>query len=78
MKDFAHQLSDLMGRPVLDQTGLTYHYDFSFKVAQSPGKLPAAFREQLGLQIESVTAPIHVIVVDDVQQPTLDAESPRT
>ena len=74
MKGLARALSRIVGRPVLDQTGLTGRYDFSFKVSQTPNKLPAALREQLGLQLEGTTAPVNVIVVDDVQQPTLDKE----
>ena len=75
MKGLARALSRIVGRPVLDQTGLTGRYDFSLKVSQTPNKLPAALREQLGLQLEATTAPVDVIVVDDVQQPTLDKES---
>jgi bla regulator protein BlaR1 len=75
MKDLARTLSSIVGRPVLDQTGLTGRYDFSLKVTQTPNKLSAALREQLGLQLEATTAPVNVIVVDDVQQPTLDVES---
>jgi bla regulator protein BlaR1 len=77
MKDLARQLSHILGRPVLDQTGLTGHYDFVFTVTQTPNKLPTALREQLGLQLEAMTAPVNMIVVDDVQQPTLDAQSSR-
>ena len=75
LKELTNTISELLGRPVIDQTGLAGQYDFSFQRANSPESLAAELREQLGLQLEAVTAPVNVIVVDDLQQPTLDVQS---
>ena len=64
-----------MGRPVADQTGLTERYDFLIVGPHTAQTLPAELREQLGLQLEAGTAPVDVIVVDDIQQPRLDVQS---
>jgi uncharacterized protein (TIGR03435 family) len=63
-----------MGRPVLAQTGLSGPYDFTLRGPRTPEALPAELQEQLGLQLDAVTAPIDVIVVDDVHEPTLDVQ----
>jgi hypothetical protein len=69
-------MSGLIGRPVLDQTGLTGRYDFALLGTHTPEALPADLREKLGLQLDAVTAPINVIVVDDVHEPTVDVQPP--
>ena len=66
-------------RPIFDKTGLTGHYDFTVKwllnqlgAADVPGSelpsLPAALQEQLGLRLESITAPYNTIVVDHAEK----------
>jgi uncharacterized protein (TIGR03435 family) len=76
LKAFSQDLSLNMGGPaVLDQTGLSGTYDFTLRGPRTPEALPAELQEQLGLQLDAVTAPINVIVVDDVHEPTLDVQS---
>jgi uncharacterized protein (TIGR03435 family) len=74
LEELTRQISELMNRPVLDQTGLASHYDFWLVGSDRPQALPAELREQLGLQLAAVTAPINVIVVDDVHEPTVDVQ----
>jgi uncharacterized protein (TIGR03435 family) len=62
-----------LGKPVLDKTGLTGRYDFTLTGALSAQSLPALLHEQLGLNIEPAVAPTDVIVVDQLQEPTLDS-----
>jgi uncharacterized protein (TIGR03435 family) len=68
-----------MDRPLLDQTGLTGTYDF--KLSYSFGDAPAtdadtpppmftAMKQQLGLKFEPVKAPVDVMVIDHIAQPT--------
>jgi uncharacterized protein (TIGR03435 family) len=73
-----------MGRPVVDQTGLSGRYDFVLEwlpeVARTaPPELEPdsqappfidAVREQLGLKLESTKTPIRVLIVDQVERPT--------
>jgi len=73
-----------LDRPVLDHTGLTGTYDFSFEFSPGlngpapPGFTPdetgltftEAIRDQLGLKLEAQTGPMDVLVIDHVEQPT--------
>lgn len=65
-------------RPVVDQTGLKGRYDlmlrWSTSDAQSaspdaPPSLFTAIQEQAGLKLESVKAPVRVLVIDKVERP---------
>lgn len=78
MAGLAGTLSTLMGRKVVDQTGLSGVYDFTLEFApldavDSP--LPAlvtALQEQLGLKLEAANGPVEVLVVDHAEKPTMD------
>ena len=74
-KELTQQISRGMGRPVLDQTGLSGPYDFTLRGPRTPEALPQELQEQLGLKLDAVTAPINVIVVDDVHEPTVDVQT---
>ena len=76
-------LGTLAGRPVIDKTGLPGIWDLDIKWdATSPtpdtsnnadsrfGSIFTAVREQLGLKLESVDAPVEVLVIDHVERPT--------
>jgi uncharacterized protein (TIGR03435 family) len=77
--------SEIGGRLVIDQTGLTGAYDFTLNFtpqvfaesAASNGSpdpsgpsLFAAITEQLGLKLKSTRAPIDVVVIDHIDPPT--------
>jgi len=83
-------LSQQVGRPVIDKTGLTGNFDLTLSwTPDGPGRggfappgleLPpidpngpslfTALQEQLGLKVESTRAPVEVLVIDSVEQPT--------
>jgi uncharacterized protein (TIGR03435 family) len=75
LKELTRLLSERMGRPVLDQTGLTGRYDFTLRGTNTPEAMPAELQQQLGLRLEAVTAPVDVIVVDHVHEPTVDVQA---
>jgi bla regulator protein BlaR1 len=70
-----------VGRPVVDQTGLSGRFDFTLEwTPESSGPQPAitdpqgpsfleALREQLGLKLQSTEAPIQILVIDHVEKP---------
>lgn len=69
--------SDIGGKTVVDQTGLTGRYNFTLtwtpesKGGDDPGpSLFTALQEQLGLKLEVRKLPVDVLVVDQVEQPT--------
>lgn len=75
--------SDLLGRPVIDETGLTGAFDFKLEwteetpPADSSQPIPlagesvfTAIQEQLGLKIESKRGMVDTIVVDKVEKPS--------
>ena len=73
----------VVGRVVLDRTGLTGRYDFQVEYApestdpavpRADGRpdLFTAIREQLGLTLQPGTAPLEVVVIDRVEHPTPD------
>jgi uncharacterized protein (TIGR03435 family) len=78
----ARELAQLLGRPVLNQTGLAGRYDLSLRwapddaVASGPSTpdLPpdifTAIQEQLGLKLESIKGPVPVLVIDSVEKPS--------
>jgi bla regulator protein BlaR1 len=84
----ASGLSNLgrLGRPVIDQTGLTGRFDFTLEwmgerigpaplEASAPTDLQGptfleALREQLGLKLESSKGPVQILVVDHVERPS--------
>jgi len=81
IRDALVLLSIYVHRPIFDKTGLTGHYDFTVKwllkdlgAADAPGSdlpsLPVAVQEQLGLKLESITAPYDTIVIDHAERPT--------
>ena len=77
----ADRLIDYLGRPVIDRTGLSGNFDVDVTYtpdnpvvdasnAPNAPSLMTALREQLGLKIEPSKAPVEVLVIDRVRQPT--------
>jgi uncharacterized protein (TIGR03435 family) len=68
------------GRPVVDQTGLKGAFDFTLKwmpdqlaasaVGDDAPSFFTAIREQLGLALVPSKAPVEVIVIDHIEQPS--------
>lgn len=63
-----------VGRPVLDKTGLDGYYELKVTWAVNAGDagpaLPTALREQLGLTLVPVDAPMDVLVIDHIERPS--------
>lgn len=76
MSQFAAFLGYSAGRPVIDKTGLrdTYYMNVKWAGDTSPNSplpsLPAALREQFGLELKSETGPVEVLVIDRAERPT--------
>ncbi len=79
MNEFAPDLGYFLGRPAVDQTGLTGRYDFQLKWTADESRAPTdgsappglftAIQEQIGMKLEPVKALADVLVVDAVQKP---------
>jgi uncharacterized protein (TIGR03435 family) len=77
MEAFCQILEFEVGRPVVNQTGLTGPYaielHYGRDTATTDTSLPSLFtavREQLGLRLESAKLPVKVFVIDDAQRPS--------
>jgi bla regulator protein blaR1 len=82
----ALNLSNLLGRRVVDKTGLTAKYDFELKWAPDPAQPDAgafggppdpngpslftALPEQLGLRLESERGPVEMLLIDRAEKPS--------
>ena len=76
--------SPAVGRPIVDETGLTGHYDFKIHfesgrpstdtgVASDPAtSVFTAVQEQLGLKLESSTAPFGHLTIDAIDREPTD------
>jgi uncharacterized protein (TIGR03435 family) len=68
-----HMLSNLLGRPVIDKTGITGSHDWPLELRQEDvpeAAVFAALEEQLGLKLESAKAPVDVVVIDHIEKPS--------
>jgi uncharacterized protein (TIGR03435 family) len=76
MSSLANNLSALLGRQVVDQTGLNGSYDFDLQYAPDelagpdPDRMPLldAVQSQLGLKLEARKGPVKVIVIDHIEK----------
>ncbi|HXE08585.1 MAG TPA: TIGR03435 family protein [Acidobacteriaceae bacterium] len=80
----ANMLSQVLGRTVVDKTGLTGLYDAKLNwTSDPPANAPAstdaaasgpsiftALEEQLGLKLESAKGPVPVLVIDSIDKPS--------
>jgi uncharacterized protein (TIGR03435 family) len=85
MAQLIRNISPLVGRAVIDRTGLTGYYEFTLEYAARPGNAAGvpdvadnrpsiftAIQEQLGLKLESQRAPVNVLVIDRIERPSED------
>jgi uncharacterized protein (TIGR03435 family) len=75
MTTLGQMLTSASGRPVIDRTGLTGRFDVSLEWAASADvdgsvSVFTAVQEQLGLRLESTTAPLDVVIIERVERPT--------
>lgn len=78
----SRELSQIVGRVVVNRTGLTGRFDLTLRWApddastsasadpNAPPDLFTAIQEQLGLKLESGKAPVTVLVIDHVEKPS--------
>jgi uncharacterized protein (TIGR03435 family) len=77
------ELSQELGRVVIDKTGIDGRYNITLKwtpqtdgaegTAPQPDAGPSIFtaiQEQLGLKLESTKGPVQVLIIDHVEMPT--------
>ena len=70
VSSLAWYLEAKLGKPVLDETALTNHYDFELKWEEQPDEKPSAdtivqaVRKHLGLELTTATRPVEVVVVE--------------
>jgi bla regulator protein blaR1 len=81
IKTLADNLSNTVGRPVTDGSGLTGQYDFKLDWTPDPGSSPnqpddigpsifAALTDQLGLRLQSTKGPVQVYVIEKIEHPS--------
>ncbi|MEI9970030.1 MAG: TIGR03435 family protein [Terracidiphilus sp.] len=82
MSVLAQELAQVLGRVVVNETGLSGRYDLTLRwtpddaaaLASSSPDIPpdifTAIQEQLGLKLESTKDPVPVLVIDSVQKPS--------
>jgi uncharacterized protein (TIGR03435 family) len=81
MDQLAQTLSILVDRNVVDRTGLEGTFDVTLQFQRAaldastldqnaPPPIATALREQLGLKLESQKAPLDVLVIDHVEEPS--------
>ena len=77
--DLALNMQLMVDRPIVDRTGLAGRYDFVLRYTvdeiratdpNAPPGLFTAIQEQLGLKLEAVKAPVQVLVIDKLEQPS--------
>jgi uncharacterized protein (TIGR03435 family) len=81
---FLWHLQGFLHRTIVDETGLSGTYDFTFQVPSLPpieasGRiLSAHLEQQLGLKLEPRKASMEVLVIDHVEKPELQSEAPSS
>ena len=77
MTTLAGVMTHILGRPVIDKTGLTGPFDLGVlkwasdeSAGSSLPSLPTLLRGQLGLDLKSERGPVPVLVIDHVEKPS--------
>ena len=75
--NLATNLSNTVGRIIVDKTGLTGSYDFTLEWAPEGAEADdprpsifTAFEDQLGLKLKPAQEPVDAIVIDSIQRPS--------
>jgi uncharacterized protein (TIGR03435 family) len=75
----ARILAGVVGRVVLDQSGLTGKYDLDLKwsagdaaASSNDPEIFSAVREQLGLRLTAARGPVEMLVIDRIERPSQD------
>jgi bla regulator protein BlaR1 len=78
LDEFSHHLEQVVGRPVINQTGIAGMFDIYLEFVTDRGptsfgiSIFAALQDQLGLKLEPTTGPGDLIVIDYVERPSRD------
>ena len=75
MAQLAQYLGSIVGRPVVDRTGLAGNFEMQLRFAPDlrdigRGSIFAALPEQLGVRLEAARGPIETIVIESARLPT--------
>ena len=74
MQGLGDSVQGLVGRPVVDKTGLGGYYAFTLDTSgfddPGAGAIFTALQEQLGLKLETSRAPINTLIVERFERPT--------
>jgi len=81
LKPLVNALTQQLGQPIVDRTGLTGYYNFTLTwtpeglapTANENSNAPSIFtalQEQLGLKLERVKAPMQILVIDHIERPS--------
>jgi len=79
LKEIVPFLGSALGRPIVDQAGITERFDIELQFSTRPlntttvdtgPALRTAMVEQLGLVTEDSRAPIEVLVIDRIERPS--------
>ena len=85
MSRFANRLTEIVGRPVVDATGLTGEFDIDLDWAPAPGEFGGqgreipndprpsfftALQEQLGLKLEPHKTLVDILMIDRAEKPS--------
>ena len=68
LTEFANMLSDVIERPVINETNIEGHYDL-YLTWDNPGGIPAALKQQLGVQAVEERRPIDLLLIDRIERP---------
>src|SRR4051812_15441837 len=75
----ARTLAGVVGRVVLDQSGLTGKYDLDLKwsagdaaASSNDPEIFSVVREQLGLRLTAARGPVEMLVIDRIERPSQD------
>ena len=69
LRALVNLLANTLGSPVVDKTGLSGLYDYTFEWPDAQSSLFASI-DQLGLKLEAKKAPVEILVIDRAEKPS--------